>query len=149
MLGIPYTVIGEASETTVQTLIRLTAPSDAVLAIVKAWVGQDSVDDLNEVSSVQIHRASTAGTGASQTPLPLQGVVATGATAIDVITSNPSAGDILVKEPFNLAAQWVWTAADENDTIIVPPSGIIVLHLAVAPSAAMNVVSGITFYEIG
>ena len=150
MLGTAYTVLGEASETTAQSLIRLTAPADAVLVITKAWIGIDDVDDLNEPMSAQIHIASTAGTGAAVTPRPMNvGVTGLGATAIESITADPTAGNILVKEPFNAAAGWVWTPFDESEALVVSPSDIIVLHLATAPSAAMNIISGMTFYEIG
>ena len=130
--------------------IRLTAPSDAILVITKAWIGIDDVDDLNEPMSGQINRASSAGTGAAVTPRAMAvGTGALGATAIESITADPTPGDILVKEPFNAASGWVWTPYDESEAIIVSPSGIIVLHLPVAPSAAMNIISGFTFYEVG
>jgi hypothetical protein len=151
MLGIPFTVqTDQVAETTVQSLIRLSAPSTAVIAVVKAWVAQDSVDNLNEVLGVQIHEASTDGTGASVTARAIGGHNGTfGGTAIGTITADPTAGNILVREGFNAAAGWVWTPFDESDALVIAPSGRLVLHLDTAPSESMNFSAGFTFYEIG
>lgn len=151
MLGIPFTVqTDQVAETTAQSLIRLSAPSTAVLAIVKAWVGQDNVDALNEPLGIQIHEASTDGTGSSITARAIGGHNQTfGGTAIGSITLDPTEGNILVREAFNAAAGWVWTPFDESDCLVVAPSQRIVLHLDTAPSVSMNFSAGFTFYEIG
>lgn len=151
MLGRPYTVIMDAvAVTAAQDLIRLSAPSDAALAITKAWVGQEALDDINEAGAVQIQRASTDGTGTSATARPMrEGDAAFGGSAVVDLSADTTAGVILVRENFNFAAGWVWTPYAMEEAIIVPPSGRIVLRLEVAPSASMTMTAGFTFYEIG
>lgn len=150
MIGIPFTVLGDASETTAQSLIRLSAPSTAAVAVVKAWVGQIDVDDLNEVLEVRLHAASTDGTGSTVTARPVGGHDGTfGGSAIESITADPSPGNVFVQESFNAAAGWVWTPFDESDCIVLAPSARLVLHLTGIPSESMQFVSGMTFYEIG
>ena len=151
MLGRPYTVIMDAvSVSAAADLIRLSAPADAIVAITKAWVGQESTDDLNEVNAVQLQRASTDGTGTAATARQMSdGDPAFGGTAVVNLTAATTAGNILVRENFNFAAGWVWTPYDLSEAIIVSPSQRIVLRLDVAPSAAMTLTAGLQFHEIG
>lgn len=151
MIGRPYTVVMDAASiSAAKDLIRLSAPADSALLITKAWVGQESLDDLNEVNAVQIQRASTDGTGTSATPRPMsEGDAAFGGTAVVNLTANTTAGNILVRENLNMAAGWVWTPFDLSEAIIVSPSQRIVLRLDVAPSAAQTLTAGFNLVEIG
>jgi len=151
MIGRSYTVLMDAiSVSAAIDLIRLSAPSDAVVMLTKAWVGQETVDNLNEVSAVQIQRASTDGTGTAATARPMSdGDPAFGGTAVTNLTAATTAGNILVRENFNLAAGWVWTPFDLSEAIIVSPSQRAVLRLEVAPSAAVTLTAGLQFHEIG
>lgn len=151
MLGLPFTVqTDQVAEATTQDLIRLSAPSTAVVAVVKAWMGQDNVDNLNEPLAAQIHKATTDGTGTTITARPVGGHDGTfGGTAIGSITADATEGNILVREGWNAAAGWVWTPFDESDCIVLAPSERLVLRLDVTPSVSMNFSAGFTFYEIG
>lgn len=151
MIGRVYTAIMDAvSVSAAKDLIRVSAPSTAALLVTKAWLGQESVDDLNEVGAVQLMRASTDGTGTSGTANPMSdGDSAFGGTFVYNLSADTTAGTILVRENLNMAAGWVWTPFDFSEGIIVPPSGRIVLRLDVAPSAAMTVTAGMQFHEIG
>ena len=151
MFGRPYSVIMDAiSVTAAKDLIRLSAPADAALAITKAWLGQEDVDDLNETIAVQLQRASTDGTGTSATARPLaEGDPAFGGTAVVNLTADTTAGVILTRENLNLASGWVWTPFALSEAIIVSPSQRIVLRLENAPAAARTMTAGLQFYEIG
>lgn len=151
MIGRPYTVIMDAvAVSAARDLIRLSAPADSALLVTKAWVGQEALDDLNEVGAVQLQRASTDGTGTSATARPMrEGDAAFGGTAVVDLSAATTAGVILVRENFNWAAGWVWTPFDMSEGIIVSPSQRLVLRLETAPSASMTMTAGLTFQEIG
>lgn len=131
-------------------LIRVSAPSDAILLVTKAWLGQEAGDDLNEASAVQLQRSSTDGTGTAATPAPHDaGDSAFGGTAVTDLSVDTTLSTLILRENWNLAAGWVWTPFDLSECIIVPPSGRIVLRLDVAPSASMTISAGLTFHEVG
>ena len=149
MPGRIYTLVADAvSETTAQSLIRATSPSDAVCEILKVMVTQETLT-ASEMLAIQIHRASTAGTGAAITARQNQeGDSAFGGTAIGTITADPTAGFILHRAGWNVLAPFEWHPTPEEEKY-VSPSQIIVVHLDVAPSVAALFTTEITLGEIG
>ena len=149
MPGRGYTVTADAvSETTAQSLIRLTAPATAILIIDKVTVSQQTVI-VSEMLAIQMHIASTAGTGAAITARPVEaGSTAFGGTALGTITADPTEGNIYHREPWNILAPFVWHPTPE-ERIVVEPSAIFVVHLDIAPAAATLFTTVIAFREIG
>ncbi len=149
MPGRIYTVVADAvSETTAQSLIRLTAPTDAVLEILKVTVTQETLV-ASEQLAIQIHRGGSAGTGAAVTARQNEeGDPAFGGTAIGTITADPTIGNVLHRAAWNVLAPFEWHPTPEERKF-VSPSGVIVVHLDIAPSGATLFTTEIAFAEIG
>jgi len=135
-------------------LVRISAPSDAILLILEAWYGQVQTDDINEPNSMQWARFSTDGSaGATALFVPREvGDPATGATGASMDSSGwtqPSSSSALGGGlPFNLATGWNWSWT-QSAPIVVSPSGRVGFRILDAPSASMNFHGGLTILEIG
>lgn len=136
-----------------QTVIRVTAPSDAVLAILRGWCGH-RIDTGVETSlfTVVLQRASTDGIGGTTiTPRPLQtGTPAFGGTVVvATINTEPTlSGDPLNNESWKGRNGWIYIPMPE-EWIFVPPGGRIVLKLLLGNVAPTSVNAGLIFAEIG
>lgn len=128
-----------------ETALEFTAPSDATVEIIEAWLTQDSSEtSLQEV--VQICRKSAAGTGTSYTPklLAPNNDAAFGGTARIDCTAEGTVGDILHREGFNILNGWFYKPLPES-RILVPPSGIVALRGIL--SAGLTVSAGMVIEE--
>ena len=130
-------------------LIRLSAPSDAVLVLLRTWLSQ-TASETSEQLGVSVNRASTDGTGTSYTAekhedsdAAFGGTAVVNLSADTTKTGNPPYGD-----SFNILNGWIWVPMPE-DRLWVPPSGRIVLRLEDAPGSALTMNGGLTFGEIG
>lgn len=136
-------------------LCQVAAPATAVLFLKRAWFGQISNSNLNEVNAVRLVRCSTAGTGGASMVAKetTEGDPAFGGSGTahdsDGWTAEPTITDTLHELPFNLAAGFEWAPTDDDGYIVVPPSGRVGLQLARAPSASMTWAGGLVVQEIG
>jgi hypothetical protein len=135
-------------------IMRVSAPSDAVVLVLEAWFAMIGTDDLNEPNAMQLQRYSTDGSGgATLTFNPREvGDPATGATGAGMDSTgwtNPtSAGVLGGGMPFNLATGWNWSWT-QSAPIVISPSGRAGFRILDAPSASMQFHAGMTILEIG
>lgn len=149
MSGRKYVALMEGvSISTAISLIEFTAPSDAIVELLEAWVTQDASETSTQ-EVIQILRKTAAGTGTSFTPRLLEASdAAFGGTARTNMTAEGTAGDILRRESFNILNGWLYLPVPEA-RIKVAPSGILAIKFAVAPAAAITISAGMIFREIG
>lgn len=130
------------------TLLETTAPSDASVALVRAWFSPRGAV-LDQIQEINVFINDAAGTGTSQTPTPLhEGYTAYGGTGRDVITVEGTTPTDLIEDGFHFQNGWLYTPIPE-EFIVVQPSSIIGIRLPVAPDAAMGCAFGMVFGKIG
>jgi len=135
-------------------LMRVSAPSDAVVLILEAWFGMVGTDDINEPNSMQFSRYSTDGSGGATLLFQPRevGDPATGATGAGMDSSgwtNPTSSAALGGGlPFNMATGWNWSWT-QSAPIVLSPSGRGGFRILDAPSASMSYHGGMTILEIG
>lgn len=136
-MGRIYSVIMDAVAVVgAQDLIRITAPSDAILRIHEVTVSQESVV-VSDQGAIQLMRASTAGTGSGYTAKLLElGDAAFGGSAVVDLSVDTTPGDILRREGFNVLPGYKHIPPP-NDQIIIPPSGIFVVRSDVPITSAV------------
>jgi hypothetical protein len=134
-------------EAAAHTQIEITAPSDSILIILRAWLTQD-LSETSTMEVAEVIRKTAAGTGTSVTPEPLdEGGQAFGGTARRTMTAEGTVGDVLYRESFNILNGWLWVPTPE-ERIVVAPSGIIGIRFPTAPTS-ITVTSGFIFQELG
>lgn len=152
-MGRPYSVtMDPTSLTTADTprsLIRLSAPADAIVELLRAEIFNGDVENANQVSAI-LQRASTDGTGTAATPAPLEaGDPAFGGTAVVNCTVEPTlSGDPLYQTGFDLRNGMLWVPTPD-ERIILSPSGRIVLRLDSDAGETILIGATLTFREIG
>ncbi len=132
-----------------QTLLTVEAPSDAVVAVLRAYISQlDLV--ASEMFRAHLQKATDDGTGAAVTPEPHEeGNAAFGGTVQEDHSVEPTyTGIPYENEEFNVLNGWVWVPMPE-ERIYLSPGETLGLRLDVAPSAGTVVVAGLVFGEIG
>lgn len=132
-----YEVHGDAQTvSTAITILELTAPSTAIVRLLRAYVFQSSVST-STMARVRVLRksATITGTASPPTPAPLGADAAAGSTAKWIATAEGTDGTVVKEETFNYLIGWLWVpGADEK--IVVPPSGIIAIKFPAAPTSA-------------
>ena len=149
MSGRKYVALMEGvSVSTAISLVEFTAPSDAIVELLSAWITQDTSEtSTQEVAAIL--RKTAAGTGTSFTARLLEpSDAAFGGTCRTLMTAEGTAGDILVREGFNILNGFIYKPVPE-ERIKVPPSGILAIKFAVTPAAAITISAGLVFREIG
>ena len=152
-MGRMYTVVMDAiGVTAAKDLLRLSAPSDAVVIIHEVSVSQDSDagDSEAEQLVLQLQRSSTDGTGTSATPEPLhEGDAAFGGTAVTNLTADTTIdGAPLWREGVNVQAGFRYFPTPETRPVISPSDRFVVrLDAAPGDSLTMNLVC--VFEELG
>lgn len=131
---------------TARTLIQLNAPSTHALEIIRAWITQE-LSEVSTQEAIQILRVSTAGTGTAGDERALRGSQVAQATGTTNHTAEGTAGDILLREGFNILNGFLYLPVPE-ERIYIPPSGRIALKFPVAPASA-TWTAGIVWGEIG
>jgi hypothetical protein len=136
------------SVSTAISLVEFTAPSDAIVVLLEAWIAQEA-SEVSTQEVAQILRKSAAGTGTgSPTAKLLQGSdAAFGGTVRVQMTAEGTPTDSLIREGFNILNGWSYRPIPES-RIYVAPSGILALKFPVAPAAA-TFTAGMIFMEIG
>lgn len=151
MVGRAYTAsFAEIAVTAIQDALEVVAPSDGVVEILSARMSQssDEGDAQAEMLPVTISRAATSGSGgASVTPRPhVVGHPAFGGTAERNNTTQAGTPTVIIADCFNVQAGWLYVPVPE-ERIWLPPSGIAVMTLNVAPADSLTMSGSITFAE--
>ena len=152
-VGRMYTVSNSvAGVTTAIDLLRISAPSDAVVVVHKVIVSQETEfgDAASEQMDIQFHRGSTDGSGgATPTARPLEvGDAAFGGTTATGNDTQSTEGVILHVEAANVMAGFVWAATPE-ERIVLSPSGRLIVELPTAPDDSIDFRVFAAFEEIG
>jgi hypothetical protein len=141
-----------ASVTTAIDLMRISAPTDAVVVVHKVLVTQETefADAQSEQLDILFHRGSTDGSGgAAATISPLEvGDAAFGGTAVAGNTTQSTEGAILHREAWAVAAGFVWAATPE-ERFVLSPSGRGVVELTTAPDDSVDFRVTVYIEEIG
>lgn len=136
------------AEAAAESQIEVTAPSDSILVLLRAWLTQDNAET-STMEVVEIIRKSAAGTGTSVTPEPFdEGAQAFGGTARRTMTAEGTVSEVVYRESFNILNGWLWVPTPE-ERVVVAPSGIIGLRFPEAPEASIDVTAGLIFQEVG
>ncbi len=130
------------------TLLELTAPTDAAVALISAWVSPRGAI-LDQIQEINVFINDAAGTGTTQVPVPNhEGYAAFGGTARDVITVEGTTPTDIIEDGFHFQNGWKHNPIPE-EFIVIQPSSIMGIRFPVAPDAAMDLACGMTFGEIG
>jgi hypothetical protein len=152
MIGNMYSLaIGAQAQTASKTLMEVTAPSTSISVLERAYISQNSFDT-SENLGCKIQRITTTGTGTTTTAVPfMASAPAAGGTqkTNDTIEPSYTASTVIVQQGFNVLSGFLWTPANDDEVIVIAPSGLLGIMLDVAPSASMNFSYGATFRQIG
>jgi hypothetical protein len=133
-------------------LLRISAPTDAVVVVHKVIVTQETEfgDAASEQLDVMFHRGSTDGSGgATPTASPLEvGDSAFGGTCATGNTTQSTDGTILHREAFNVMAGMYWSPTPE-ERIVLSPSGRFIASVETAPDDSIDFRVTAYFEEIG
>lgn len=152
MIGNMYTIaVGAQAQTASKTLMELASGSAVITLVERIYVSQNSFDT-SENLGVKVQRITTTGTGTTTTAVPLM-VSAPAAAGTqktnDTVEPTYTASTVLVEQGFNVLSGYLWTPANDDEVITIPPSGLVGVSLDVAPSASMNFSYGATIRQIG
>ncbi len=131
------------------TLIQMNATSTRLLVLLGCRITNPESES-SEQLGVQILKVTTAGTGTSTTPVPVEeNQGAAGFTASTDHTAEGTASTVHWSDSFNLVgAGWIYTPVPEA-RIWVPPSGRLAIKLATAPGASINLNAVAEVGEVG
>jgi len=139
-----------------QDFFEVTAPATAVVVIHEIHVTQDDSETSQQLPAAikRIPATVTSGSGGSSpTPRKLGGVLDAAASAtieVNNTTRASSSGtiEIIRRISENILNGWHWVFTPET-RIYIPPSGVVIVGLETAPSAALTMSGEIIFEEIG
>ena len=103
-------------------------------------------------SGPTVQRITTTGTGTAFVPIPFQdGDVAFGGVVEVDQSAEPTytALKAIIEMGFNVLSGWLWTPANDDEVIVIPPSGLVGFNLDTAPSTGMTFNYGCTIREAG
>ena len=139
-----------ASLAAAKDLFRLSAPSTAIVEVLRCEVTQD-FDETSQQLPFSLYRASTDGTGTSGTARPLEvSSAAFAGTAVYDLSADTtkSPAEPLWTSAQNALAGWLFHPVPE-ERIIVPPSGRLVGRIEAAPSPALTFRVSLVFQSVG
>lgn len=148
-MGRMYTAIMTPTSITVaKTLIRITAPTDAIVVLHEFKVTQE-LSETSEQLPIKLFRASTSGTGTAVAPQPLEaGDAVFGGTVAGDLTVEPTLSLIIWQEAQNVLNGWHYLPPPES-RLIVSPGLHIAIRLETAPAAALTFTAMVVLEEIG
>lgn len=141
-------VVEETALSTATDLIKIVAPSDAIVQLVSAKVTFDA--SAADIASIEINRATGGGTTTGVTPEKLESSdTAFGGTVYDLTgdTDTTKSGVSLASENVDVRAGFYWQPSPKG-YITIAPSGIVAIR------SDQNITSvaariELTFEEIG
>lgn len=151
-----YSAVFEGiSVSAVQDLFELTCGSGLLTRLMEVHITQDA-SETSEQLPVTIKRipSPTSGSGgASVTPRKIGGTgdASSGATVERNNTTRATSGgtiETLRRRGENILNGWHWDLVPEN-FILIPPSGMIIVGLEVAPGAALTMSGEMVWGEEG
>jgi hypothetical protein len=147
-LGNPYKITNTATHSTAITILQARAHATRPLVLIRAWC--ESSATATAIGTIQLLRQTTAGTltTLSPGPLPLRPNVPTaGMTAGHTATAEPTPGDVLIHEEFNVVNGWLYLPSPDEQ-IVIPAAGFLGMKFSVAP-ASSTWVYGMVLVEVG
>ncbi len=147
-LGNPYKISNTATHSTAITILQARAHATRPLAVIRVWL--EAATTTAATATIQILRQTTAGTMTTLSPGPLPmrpNVPTAGMTAGHTATVEPTAGDVLVHESFNVVNGYLWLPTPDEQ-IVIPAAGFLGLKFSVAPTS-QTWAYGMTLTEIG
>jgi hypothetical protein len=137
-----------AAISTADTLLELTAPSTGGVELIRAWVDPRGAI-LDQIQEIDIFINNAAGTGTSQTPVPVnESMEAFAGTARDLITVEGTTPTVVYSSGFHFQNGWLYLPVPE-ERIRCAASQIMGIRFDVAPDAAMAIACGMTFGALG
>jgi len=129
-----YSIVMSGTSVSVQKdLVRISSPSDSTVILHSLNISQDD-SETSEQWTIQLHRASSDGTGTSVTARPFaEGDSAFGGTAVVDLSVDTTAGNTLWRESFNILNGLQIFPTPEMQ-IKISPSQRIVARLSSTPS---------------
>ncbi len=143
-----YSIIDTiAAISTADTLLELTAATDAGAELIRAWVSPRGAL-LDQIQEVNVFVNDAAGTGTTQVPQLLKPSNALfGGTARDLITVEGTTPTDKIEDGFHFQNGWLYLPVPE-ERIRITPTQIMGIRFPVAPDAAMNIACGMVFGEL-
>ncbi len=152
MIGRMYTLnVANEAQTVAVTLMELLAPADAIVSVERIQITQTSFDTSENLGTT-VQRITTTGTGAAVVLRPLEaGSPAAGVTSETNHSAEPTydAAGILLEQGWNVLSGMLWTPANEDELLVLSPSGLLGINLDIAPSGTMNFSYMLTARESG
>lgn len=134
--------------TAAKDLMRLKADTDHILVIHQVDLTQEASETDEQLVAV-LQRSTTDGTGTTTTIVPhVEGDPTFGGSCVHNLTADTTAGDVLLREGFNIKSGFFYLPPPEL-RIVVPPGGRFTLRLPTAPGASITICSRIVFEVIG
>ena len=151
MIGMTYTMaLAGSTQSSAKTLMTIDAASTAIVTIEKISISQSTID-ASENTGTTIQVASANGTGTSGTAFAQMAGFSTFGGAIETNhTAEPTytAGSIHWEQGWNILSGFIFTPANDDDVIVLSPSGILGFNLDVAITSADLSFSAV-FREVG
>jgi hypothetical protein len=153
-MGRMYTLTGSVSgATTAIDLLRVSAPTDAVVVVHRIHITQETEfgDAESEQIDIIVARASTDGSGGSTvTAAKLEsGDAAFGGSAVSGnSTQSTLTTPHIINETFPVQAGFYWVPTPE-EKIVLSPSGRLVVELSTAPNDSIDFRFFMVIEEIG
>ena len=147
--GNAYKITNTATHSTAITILQARSHATRPLVCVRVWL--EAAATTAAAATIQILRQTSNGTMTTLSPGPLAlrpNTSAAGFTAAHTATAEPTAGDVLVHEEFNVVNGYMWVPTLEEEFIIIPAAGWLGLKFSVAP-ASQTWTYGMNLIEIG
>jgi hypothetical protein len=130
------------------TLVNLTGSTTVRPRVYEFDVGSKATP-ADQAALVIINRSTTAGTGTSGTPTPLDNQeVAAATTALIQLSAEPTnSGTFLYQVPLNQRASWRWVAAPDSEFIGAASSNNGLLLQRQSGTATYQLYGTIFFFE--
>ena len=145
-----------ASAAAILDFVEIVAPATAVVVIHEIHITQDTQETSEQlpVSILRVPATATSGSGgAAVTSRKIGGVLdAAAASAVEAgnttVATTSGTLETIRRLAENILNGWHWVFTPET-RIVVPPSGMVVVRLLTAPTAALAVSGELIFEEIG
>lgn len=113
-----YAVAGNKGTASVRSIILARSAATTERGRVYDYMVGSITTPADSAFDHELFRVSTAGTGAANTPNPLDPADAASTfTALDTVTVDPTIGVVLVRVPLNQRASYRWVAAPDGALI--------------------------------
>lgn len=133
-MGIFVAIMDDISVAAAKDLMRITADTTGAMIIHEVKLSQKTLK-ASERFEVKLQKASTDGTGSANTPKDRRGAKTFGGTAVDNLTVDATAGDILDAENFDALAGYQFLPTPEAQ-IEIPAGTRFVVRLDTVPATA-------------